>query len=53
MNQKALIFDEQCINKNSFHKNKRPMSTDKVQTKRIVLSKRDLYGKKGSFKYFA
>ena len=52
MEQKALIFGKHCINKNAFHKNKRPISIDKVDIRRIVLSKIDLYGKKGSFKYF-
>ena len=47
-----LCNGEQCINKNAFHKNKRPISIDKVEIRRIVLSKKDLYDKKGSFKYF-
>ena len=46
MEQKVLVFDKQCINKNAFHKNKRPISIDKVETKRIALSKKDSYGKK-------
>ena len=52
MKQKALIFNKQCINKNAFHGNKRPISIDKVDIKRIVLSKKDFYGKKDSFKSF-
>ena len=51
MEQKALMFDKQCINKNAFHKIKRPISIDKVEIKRILLSKKDSYGKKDSFKY--
>ena len=51
MEQKALIFDKQCINKNAFYKNKRPINTDKIEIGRIMLSKKDSYGKKGSFKY--
>ena len=50
--QKALSFDKQCVNKNAFLKNKRLISIDRVEIKRIVLSKRDLYGKKCSFTYF-
>ena len=46
MEQKTLIFGKQCINKNACHKNKRPISIDTVEIKRIALSKRDLYGKK-------
>ena len=49
MEQKVLI--KQCINKNTFHKNKRPISIEKVETRKIVSTK-DLYGKKGSFKCF-
>ena len=52
MKQKALLVDKQCINKNAFLKNKRTINIDKVETKGIVLSKKDSYGKKGSFKYF-
>ena len=37
MNEKGLIFGKHCINKNVFHKNKRPISTDKVHIRRIVL----------------
>ena len=39
MEQKATIFGKDFINKNAFHKNKRPVSIDKVDSKRIVLSK--------------
>ena len=46
MKQKALIFHKQCINKNAFHKNKTPINIDKVKIRRIVLSKKESYGKK-------
>ena len=46
MEKQVLIFDKQCINKNVFHKNKRPISIDRVENRIIVLSKKDLYGKK-------
>ena len=52
MEKQVLIFDKQCINKDAFYKNKRPISIDRVETRIIVLPKKDLYGKKGSFKYF-
>ena len=42
LENQVLIFDKQCINKNTFHKDE---SIDKVETRRIVLSKKDLYGK--------
>ena len=49
--QKALIFGERYINKNVFHKNKKIISIDKVDIKRIVLSEKGSYDKKCSFKY--
>ena len=52
MEQKVLIFDKECIMKNVFHKNKKPISIDKVDIRKIVLPKKDSYGKKCSFKYF-
>ena len=38
--------------KNAFHKNKKPISINKVKLKRILLSKKDPYDRKRSFKYF-
>ena len=52
MEQKALSFGEDCINENDFHKNGKPISTDEVNIKKIVLSSKHSYGNKGSFKYF-
>ena len=52
MEQKALIFGKNCINKNAFHKNKRPIDIDEVDIKIIVLSGKHSYDNKGSFKYF-
>ena len=50
MEQKVLIFVRQCINKNAFHKDKRSVNIDKVDIKRMILSKIDLYGNKGLLK---
>ena len=52
MEQNVLIFGEQCFNKNTLHKNKIPFSINKVDDIRMVLSRKGLYGKKGSFKFF-
>ena len=52
MEQNALIFGKDCINKNPCHKNKRPINIDEVDIRRIVLSSKHSYGNKGSFKYF-
>ena len=52
MEQKALTFGDDCINKNAFHKNERPINTDEVDIRRIVLSSKYSYGNNSSFKYF-
>ena len=52
MEQKVLIFGNQYVNKNAFYKHKKPISIDEVDITKIVLSKKDSYSKKGSFKYF-
>ena len=52
MIKKAFIFYKQCINNNTFHRNKKLISINEVHIRKIVLSKKDLYGKKGSFGYF-
>ena len=41
MEEKAFMFGKKCINKNIFHINKRPISIDKVDIRRIVLSNKD------------
>ena len=46
-----MFFGNKCINKNAFNKNKRATSIDKIDTNRIVLSKKELYVKKSSLKY--
>ena len=51
MEEKALIFDKQSINKNAFYKNKKPVSISKAENRKIVLSIKDSYDEKGSFKY--
>ena len=52
MEKQLSIFDKQCINKNEFHKNKRTVSIDRIENRWIALTKKDLYGKTGSLKYF-
>ena len=44
MGKKILAFGEKCIIKNSFHQNKKPISIDKVDVRRIMLPKKDSYG---------
>ena len=44
MEERVLIFEKNCLNKNFFHKHKN-------LTDRIALFCKDSYGKKDSFKY--
>ena len=43
MEQRVLNFGKECLNKNAFHDEK-PISTDKVEIRKIVLPKIDSYG---------
>ena len=52
MEPNTLIFDKHCIVKNILNRCKEPITINKVDIKRILLSKKDLYGNKGAFKYF-
>ena len=45
MEQKVLIFSEDCIIKNSFYKKKERYRIDKVESKKIVLPKIYSYDK--------
>ena len=38
----SIFFDKQCINKNEFPE--KTISIDRIETRRIVLPKKDLYG---------
>ena len=43
LEQEALVFGGQYIDKKSFHKIEKTINIDKVETKRIVLTKKDWY----------
>ena len=47
-----MIFDKEYINKNIFHRCKEPITINKVDTKKIMLSEKDSHGNKGAFKHF-
>ena len=51
MEQETVYFAENGITKSSFHKNKRSISVNKVDTEEIVLCHKKSYSK-DSFKYF-
>ena len=50
--KKILAFYKERIIKNLFPKCKTPVSIDKVDFKKIVLSSKESYGNKDAYKYF-
>ena len=52
MGGKNIIFNDKKINKSNFYKNKRLFKIDDIDINRILVSKKELLGKKSSFKYF-
>ena len=49
---KSKIFDDKKINKSNFYKNEKLFNIYDIEFNKILISKRDPYGKKSSFKYF-
>ena len=49
MSRKSINFDDKKINKSNFYKNKK---LDDIDPNKILVSKREPYGTKKSFKYF-
>ena len=50
--KKVFIFEELYITKNKFHIYEKWINIDKVDIKRRVLSNKESYGNKDSYKYF-
>ena len=48
MSGKYTIFNDKKINKSNFYRNKKPFIIDDTDVNRIVISKKDRYGKKNS-----
>ena len=46
------IFDDKKINKSNFYKNKKLFNTYDIEVDKTLISKREPYDKKSSFKYF-
>ena len=46
MSGKNTIFNDKKINKSNFYRNKKPFIIDDTDVNRIVISKKDRYGKK-------
>ena len=52
MSGKNIILDDKKINKNNFYENKKLFSIYDIEVDKILISKKEPYGKKSSFKYF-
>ena len=52
MTQKTINFEGKKVNKTAFYKNKRLYSVHDIDTEKILVSKKESYGRKGSLKYF-
>ena len=52
MVQKTINFDDKKVNKLAFYKNKNLYDGYDIDTEKILVSKKESYGKKGSLKYF-
>ena len=52
MSVKNINFDDKKIKKSDFCKNKKINEIDDINVNNILVSKKELYGTKNSFKYF-
>ena len=52
MSGKSIIFDDKKINKSNFYKNKKLFNIHDLDVNKILVSKKESYGKKNSLKYF-
>ena len=52
MSGKNINFDDKKIKKSEFYKNKKVNSIDNIDVNKILVSKKEPYGTKNSFKYF-
>ena len=52
MSEKNIIFDDQNINKSNFYESKILFNIDEIDVNKILVSKKEPYGKKNSFKHF-
>ena len=52
MSSKGVNFGDKKIKKSYFYKNKRVAKIDDVDFNEILVSKKELYGTKNSFKHF-
>ena len=52
MSRKNINFDYKKIKRSSFYKNKKINSIEDIDINNILVSKKQSYGNKNSFKYF-
>ena len=53
MNKKIINFNDKKVNKSDFYKkNQKIFSTDDIDVNKLLVSKKESYGKHNSFKYF-
>ena len=52
MSRKNIIFDDNKINKINFYKNKKLFKIDGIDANKILISKKEQHGTKGSVEYF-
>ena len=52
MSGKNIIFDDEKVNESNFYRNKKPFIIDDIDVNKILISKKEPYGKKRSLKYF-
>ena len=52
MSGKNINFDDKKIKRSSFYKNKKINNIEDIDVNNILVSKKESYGNKNSFKYF-
>ena len=52
MSEKGINFEDKKINKSNFYKNKKLFKIEDIDINKIVVSKKESYGKKNSLQYF-
>ena len=52
MSRKNIIFDDKKINKSNFYKNQKLFSIYDIEVDKILILRKESYGRKSSFKYF-
>ena len=52
MNGKSINFEDKKINKSTFYKNKKLFDIHDLDVNKILVSKKESYGTRNSFKYF-